>query len=85
MAILVWLNKERLNTFHNDQRKVVDILHDENRNIIQLDLAVQVSDRKNLTKSTEAIVEPKTTTGYNGLTLNLLIFQLALWLYAFYL
>ncbi len=62
LAILVWHSKERLNTFHNDKpRERVDILHEENRNIIQLDLAV---DEKNLTKSTE--VEPEATTSYNG-------------------
>ncbi|XP_064383577.1 uncharacterized protein LOC135332158 [Halichondria panicea] len=62
LAILVWHSREleRIYTFHKVNREV-DILHEENGNYIQLDLAV---DRKNLTKSTE--VEPETTTRYNG-------------------
>ena len=62
LAILVWHSTklERIYTFHKVNREV-DILHEENGNIIQLDLAV---DGKNLTKLTE--VEPETTTSYNG-------------------
>ncbi len=65
LAILVWQSTklERIYTFHKVNREV-DILHEENGNIIQLDLAV---DGKNLTKSTEAEPEfAETTTSYNG-------------------